>query len=106
MRLTKNTIIPWGCVFKVIFPNGKIYVGSDTAMNARFDYFKYFGTPIKGKADMLQDLGEYLTNGEAFVLKKEMLYSQENVSVGEILKIEHQFIKSLNAKNPDVGYNR
>ena len=106
MRWNKDTIIPWGCVFKITFPNEKIYVGSDTAMAARLDFFKYFGSPLKAKDEMLSDLGEYLTGKGAYVLKKEILHAQENVRVGDILQIEQQFIKSLNAKDPKIGYNR
>lgn len=106
MRLNKNSIIPWGCVFKVTFPNGKIYVGSDTALTARLDYFKYFGSPHKAKPEMLADLGAFLTERKAYTLKKEILYSCEHVAVGAVLKIEHHFIKLLDAKNPSIGYNR
>jgi len=106
MRLNRDSIIPWGCVFKITFPNNKIYVGSDTALSARLDYFKYFGSPRKAKTEMLADLGDFLNQEKTYVLKKEILYSRENVTVGEILQIEHKFIKSLDAKNPSVGYNR
>lgn len=106
MRLTKESIISWGCVFKITFPNNKIYVGSDTARTARLDYFKYFGSPVKAKSEMLEELGNYLTEQKPYVLEKEILYSQENVKVGDILKIEQQYIKRLNAKNPNIGYNR
>lgn len=106
MRLKRDTIIPWGCVFKITFPNGKIYVGSDTALTAKLDYFKYFGSPSKAKPEMLADLGEFIENNKAYTLKKEILYSCENVAVGEILKIERNFIKLLDAKNPSIGYNR
>ena len=106
MRLTKDSIIPWGCVFKTTYPNGKIYVGSDTAMNAKIDFFKYFGSPAKAKSEMLEELGDYLTSNESFALKKDILYAQENVRVGDILKKEQEFIKSLNSKNPTIGYNR
>lgn len=104
--MNKDSIIPWGCVFKVTFPNNKIYIGSDTAKTARIDFFKYFGSPIKAKHDMLCELGEYLISGDAYTLKKEILYAKEDVRVGDILQIEQQFIKELQAKNPDIGYNR
>jgi hypothetical protein len=106
MRLNKDSIIPWGCVFKITFPNEKIYVGSDTASTARQDFFKYFGSPLKAKNDMLSEMGDYLAGTETYVLKKEILHSQENVRVGDILQIEQQFIKALNAKDPNIGYNR
>lgn len=106
MSFNKNTIIPWGCVFKITFPNNKIYIGSDTAKTARLDFFKYFGSPIKAKNDMLRELGEYLTNTTAYILKKEILYAKENVRVSDILQIEQQFIREFQAKKPDIGYNR
>ncbi|MDG4548854.1 MAG: GIY-YIG nuclease family protein [Candidatus Contendobacter sp.] len=106
MQLKRDSIIPWGCVFKITFPNKKIYIGSDTALTARLDYFKYFGSPRKAKPEMLADMGEFLIEKKLYVLKKEILYVRENVTVGEILQIEHKFIKSLDAKNPNVGYNR
>lgn len=98
--------VAWACVFKVTFPNQKIYIGSDTAKNAREDFFKYFGSPSKGKAAMLSELGEYLDGKVAYTLSKEILYAQENVSVGEILAKEQYFINQYRAKDPSVGYNR
>jgi hypothetical protein len=53
MRLNKDSIIPWECVFKIIFPNEKIYVGSDTANTAHFNFFRYFDSPLKAKNEML-----------------------------------------------------
>jgi hypothetical protein len=105
-RLNKDSIIPWGCVFKITFPNGKIYIGSDTARTARLDFFKYFGSPLKAKDEMLSDLGEFLSGKEAYVLKKDILHAQNNVRMGDILQVEQQFIKALNAKDPNIGYNR
>ena len=102
----RDSIIPWGCVFKITFPNGKIYVGSDTASTARLDYFKYFGSPQKAKSKMLNEMGEYLDGTRTYSLKKEILHAEENVRVGDILQIEQKFIKVLNAKDPRVGYNR
>jgi hypothetical protein len=106
MRLNKNSVIPWGCVFKITFPNGKIYVGSDTASTARLDFFKYFGSPLKARKEMLAEMNEYLTGAAAYVLRKEILHSKADVTVGEILQIEQQFIRNLNAKDPSIGYNR
>lgn len=104
--LNRDSIIPWGYVFKITFPNNKIYIGSDTAKTARLDFFKYFGSPAKAKDDMLNELGAYLTSKEIYILKKDILYAQENVRVGDILKIEQRFIKEFNAREPSIGYNR
>lgn len=107
MQLSKkDTIIPWGCVFKITFPNSKIYVGSDTARTAMLDFFKYFGSPRQAKKEMLADMAEYISGSYPYVLKKEILYAEENVMIGRVLKMEQEFIKSLNAKDPSVGYNR
>lgn len=104
--LRKDEVIDWGCVFKVTFPNAKIYVGSDTAKNARLDFFKYFGSPVKAKTEMLADLERYLSGDYAYTLKKELLFSQANVRIGDVLKEEQRLIALLDAKNPNVGYNR
>ena len=106
MRQNKDTVIPWGCVFKITFPNGKIYVGSDTARTARFDYFKYFGTPIKSKAEMLDELGKYLNKSYPYIVKKEILYAQENVRIGDVLKKEQRMIEEFKSREPNIGYNR
>ena len=73
MRLTKDSVVPWGCVFKITFPNGKIYVVSDTATTARIDFFKYFGTPVKARDEMHAEMGHFLTRNEAYVVKKKIL---------------------------------
>ncbi|MDK2125171.1 GIY-YIG nuclease family protein [Parachitinimonas caeni] len=101
-----TNIIPWGCVYKVTFPNGKIYVGRDTAATANMDFFKYFGSPKAGKRDMLADMGEYLNGQIPYTVSKEILYSAENVMVKDLNKKEKEFIKALNAKDPAIGYNR
>lgn len=106
MRIYKDSVIPWGCVFKITFPNGKIYIGSDTASTAKLDFFKYFGSPKKAKEEMLSDLGEHISRRETYILKKDILFSAENCRAGDIIKIEHQFIKNLKAKDPSIGYNR
>lgn len=104
--MRKEDVVPWACVFKVTFPNEKIYIGSDTAKNAQQDYFKYFGSPSAGKKAMFDDMSEYLIGEKTYTLKKEILYSAENVTVGKILKIEQQLIKKFESKNPNYGYNR
>lgn len=106
MRINKESIISWGCVYKVKFPNGKIYVGSDTAMTARIDFFKYFGSPVKAKEEMAIEMSEYIEGKKAYVVKKEILHAEENVRVGDVLQIEQQFIKALNAKDPKIGYKK
>lgn len=104
--MKSNSIIPWGCVFKVTFPNGKIYIGSDTALNAKIDFFKYFGSPKKGKNDMYNDLKEYIDQKIPYKVQKEILYAAENLKIGDILKAEQYYIKYFNSKDPCIGYNR
>mgnify|MGYP003496412240 FL=1 len=55
---------------------------------------------------MHAEMGHFLTSNETYIVKKEILHSQENVKVSEILKIEQQFIKSLKATDSKIGYNR
>ena len=55
---------------------------------------------------MLADMDEFLSEKKTYILKKEILYVREHVTVGEILQIEYKFIRSLDARNPSIGYNR
>ncbi len=98
--------VPWGCVYKITYPNGKIYVGSDTAKEALYDYFTYFGTPIKARREMNEEMKEYMEKGIELVIRKEILFFKEDVEIGEILRKEKEFIKDLDSTNKEIGYNR
>jgi hypothetical protein len=99
-------IIPYGYVYKVTFPNGKIYVGRDTAGTAEVDYYKYMGSPIlKAKELMHADLAPLLNTSRALTLTKEVLYEARECTVAHIKQKEREFITLLKSKDRAIGYN-
>ena len=106
MSQTDATVIPYGYVYKVTYPNGKIYVGRDTAMNAECDYFKYFGSPSdKAKRLLKDEIGPLLTAEKRLVVTKELLYEARNCTVGHIKEMERKYILLTGSRNRDIGYN-
>lgn len=102
-----ETIIPYGYVYKVTYPDGRIYVGGDLAQTAEFDYYKYFGGPsLAGKMEMHKSMLNTLGNKKIMSVTKELLYEARNCTISHIRNKEREFIKAWDAKNPNVGYNR
>ena len=84
-------------VYKITYPNGKIYVGQDVTGS----FLTYFGS---GNKDYIQKnfTWDELQN---FCVKKEILWSSSDASPQEVTAKEHDFIKKYDATNPAVGYN-
>ena len=84
-------------IYKITYPDGKIYVGKDSSG----DNLRYFGSPDRG----------YLENGftweqqQDITLRKEIIFSSEDISESELSKKETEFIVKLGSNNPDKGYN-
>jgi hypothetical protein len=84
-------------VYKITFPNGKIYVGSDTT-----DDIRYFGSasPALIATDFAPE------QRRDFTVRREILWESETATKSELVRKEHDFIKSLRANDPAIGYNR
>jgi len=84
-------------IYKITYPNGKIYIGKDSTG----DNLRYFGSPDR----------EYLEKDfpweqqQSITLRKEILFSSNDISKSELIKKEFEFIEKLCSNNPDVGYN-
>ena len=84
-------------VFKITYPNGKIYVGKDLVHN-----INYFGSAS----------GEYIgadfTFEEQlnFTINKEILWYAFDATDHEVNQREVWFIRKLQSNNPSIGYNR
>jgi len=84
-------------IYKITYPNGKIYVGKDLTG----DNLRYFGSPDR----------EYLENDfnweqqQDITLRKEILFSGDDISDTELSKKEVELIEELCSNNPDRGYN-
>ena len=85
-------------VYKITFPNGKIYIGKDIGGNGHS--VRYFGS--WDNATVEDDFSkEQLSD---FSLRKEILF--ESDSKDEVTKKEGELILAHNSNNPSVGYNR
>ncbi len=85
-------------VYKITFPNGKIYVGKD--VGGQGHSLRYFGS--WNESLVAEDFTkEQLSD---FSLRKEILF--ESGDKDEVSRKESELIMSLGAMNPEVGYNR
>ncbi len=85
-------------IYKITFPNGKIYVGKDIGEPGHS--LRYFGSWHNEtvEADFsVEDLRD-------FVLRKEILFESEDKVL--VSSREGDFIKSLKSNDPQIGYNR
>lgn len=84
-------------IYKVTFPNGKIYIGQD-----RIGDIKYLGS-----ADpeiFLRDLtAEQIRD---FRPRKEILWRKDDATLEEINREEIKYILQNNSNDPEIGYNR
>lgn len=84
-------------VYKVTYPNGKIYVGQD-----RTDSINYFGSASSAliAADFTRE------QRRVFTVTREILWESENALPEEVTRREVELIRELRANDPAVGYNR
>jgi hypothetical protein len=85
-------------VYKITFPNGKIYIGKD--INEKGHSIRYFGSWNNGLIEN-DFTKEELSN---FTLKKEILFESNDKK--EVSNKEKELISSLQSNNPDIGYNK
>ncbi|PYF09568.1 hypothetical protein C8J30_108146 [Rhodobacter viridis] len=88
----------YSVIYKVTWPNGKIYVGSDLT-----DSISYFGSPD----DHL--ISQDFPTREArqrITVTREILWESNTASKAEVLALERRLIVELRANDPTIGYNR
>jgi len=85
-------------VYKITFPNGKIYVGQDHSMDGHS--MRYFGSwnNLLVEADFTK---AELSN---FTVTKEILFESDDLS--GIYEMETTFIRELKSNDPLIGCNR
>jgi hypothetical protein len=84
-------------IYKITYPNGKIYIGKDLT-----DSINYFGSASS------EIISKDFTKEERqlFIIKKEIIWESETATDSEVNKKEVEFIKEFNSNNPDIGYNQ
>jgi hypothetical protein len=84
-------------IYKITYPNGKIYVGSDLT-----DSINYFGS-----ADS-EHISKDFTREQRydFTIRKQIIWESENATKTEVLKKEMELIKELKSNQFEIGYNQ
>ena len=85
-------------VYKITYPNGKIYIGQDTK-DLYMTYFGSFDEKYINK-DFSWDVRKN------FSIKKEILWSSETASDDEVIRKESEFILKYESNKPEKGYNQ
>ena len=84
-------------IYKITYPNGKIYVGKDLTGT-----LVYFGSPN----EELIALDFAGVDTGSFSITKEILWEDANDVDNLVHKKEMEFIRLLRSNNPEIGYNR
>lgn len=99
LPLLSSPLPPKKHVYKITYPNGKIYVGVDVTGRGGATYF---GSP-SAKAEILADLGEARRD---FWVRKTILWESDTATDAEALAKERELIVETRANDPAVGYNK
>ena len=84
-------------VYKITYPNGKIYVGQD-----RTDTLNYFDS-----ADSrLIERDFSAERRRDFTIRKEILWESGTASPSELSRVEVDFIRQNRSNDPAIGYNQ
>lgn len=83
-------------VYKITYPNGKIYIGQD-----RTDSITYFGSAKSAlvERDFTEEQRKDMT------IRKQILWESEDATLEELNQKEIEFILKLSSNNPEIGYN-
>lgn len=84
-------------IYKITYPNGKIYVGLDLTGS-----LLYFGSP-SNVVQIAADLGDQRLD---LTLRKTILWESESADDAEARAMEIKLIRQTRANDPAVGYNR
>jgi hypothetical protein len=83
-------------VYKITYPNGKIYVGMDLTGT-----ISYFGSP-SAKERIATDLAEHRLDLTA---RKQILWESDTATDAEVRAMEIELIREHCSNDPAVGYN-
>jgi hypothetical protein len=82
-------------VYRITYPNGKIYIGKDLT-----DSINYFGSA--SSALIAQDFTR--EQRRDFTIRKEILFESEDTD--EVNKKELELIRRHRSNEPNIGYNQ
>ncbi len=84
-------------IYKITYPNGKIYIGKDLTGT-----FRYFGSPDSKllESDFIDE------EKKDFTIRREILWQSNDATDREVNKKEVELILKYKSNNPKIGYNR
>jgi hypothetical protein len=84
-------------IYKITYPNGKIYVGQD-----RTDSINYFGSASSRRiaVDFSRE------QRRDFTVRREILWESETATDAEVTQREIELIKQFRSNDPAIGYNQ
>ena len=86
-----------GVIYKITYPNGKLYIGQD-----RTDDINYFGS-----ADSFTIAADFaMCERDYFCIFKQILDRVENITIKELNALEKKRIAEFRSDDPIHGYNR
>lgn len=88
----------WMTIYKITWPNGKIYIGSDLT-----DTVCYFGSP--DRATIEKDFPDR-NSRRTIVIRKDILWESQFSAPSEVRRREAAFIREHESNDPAIGYNR
>lgn len=84
-------------IYKITYPNGKIYVGKD--LTGTLNYFGSADSTLIERdftAEQMRD----------FSVRKQILWESATAADKEVNLKEVELIKALQSNNPSIGYNQ
>lgn len=88
----------WKVIYKITYPNGKIYVGKDLT-----DAITYMGSV---DSELVGHDFPSREDRRTLTIRKEILWESDAATDAEVNQKEVEFIRQLRSNNPSIGYNR
>ncbi len=83
-------------IYKITYPNGKIYVGKDLT-----DNINYFGSASSER--IAQDFTRQ--DRRDFTIRRQILWESEDATDAEVSQREVEFIRLFRSNDNTIGYN-
>ena len=90
-------MIKYKVIYKITYPNGKIYIGKDLT-----DDINYFGSA----SDELIEKDFTREQRRDFTIRKQIIWESDNATDKEVNQKEIEFIKLHKSNDPKIGYNQ
>jgi hypothetical protein len=92
-----NELAPMKVIYKITYPNGKIYIGKDLTND--INYFGSANSKIIA-ADFTEE------ERHDFTIRRQILWQSESASNSEVAAKEAMLIRAYRSNAPSIGYNR